>query len=332
VNRALVIAVVGAIVLAAALLLNFYLGRDERTVATAPIPPAPATGVTTPGAASKAPGAPAIAPRSNEPSFDIVRVNPDGNAVIAGRAPAGAEVTVMDGDQVTGKVVADQRGEWVLVPTKPLSPGSRNLSLSVKLPDGSTATSKSDVVLVVPERGDAGALALRVERGEGLSPSTLLQSPGSTKAAGTLGIDVIDYDGEGRVSINGTAKPGATLRIYVDNRAAGEAVADAKGQWNFRLKDMLPPGDYSLRVDETDGGGRVARRIEVPFNRAPAIGALGDKQIVVVRPGNSLWRIARRTYGKGVQYTLIFEANKAQIRDPNLIYPGQVFALPRGGN
>ncbi len=330
-NRALVIAVVGAIVLAAALLLNFYLGRDERTVAT-PAPPAPATGVTTPGTASKAPGAPAIAPRSNEPSFDIVRVNPDGNAVIAGRAPAGAEVTVMDGDQVIGKVVADQRGEWVLVPTKPLPPGSRNLSLSVKLPDGTAATSRSDVVLVVPERGDAGALALRVEKGEGLSPSTVLQSPGGAKEAGTLGIDVIDYDGEGRVNISGTAKPGATLRIYVDNRAAGEAVADSKGHWSFRLKEMLPPGDYSLRVDETESGGRVARRIEVPFNRAPAIGALGEKQIVVVRPGNSLWRIARRTYGKGLQYTLIYEANKAQIRDPNLIYPGQVFTLPRGSN
>lgn len=329
-NRALVIAIVGAIVLATAVLLNFYIGREETSrtgglVATAPAPSAPS-----------AARAPQSVPRSAEPSFDIVRVNPDGNAVIAGRAPAGAEITVLDGDQVVGKVTADQRGEWVLVPNKPLAPGSRRLGLSARLPDGTTVNAGSEVVLVVPERGDAvagatgdGALALRTTRD---GKSTILQMPGGAREAGGLGIDVIDYDGEGRVSLSGTAKPGANLRLYVDNRPAGETRADDKGHWSFQLTERLPAGDYTLRVDELQSGGRVARRIEVPFNRAPAIGELGDKQIVVVRPGNSLWRIARRTYGSGVQYTLIFEANKSQIRDPNLIYPGQVFTLPRSAN
>ncbi|HCR67353.1 MAG TPA: hypothetical protein DIW38_12725, partial [Oceanicaulis sp.] len=49
---------------------------------------------------------------------------------------------------------------------------------------------------------------------------------------------------------------------------------------------------------------------------------------VIVQPGNSLWRIARRLYGEGLQYTVIYEANRDQIRDPNLIYPGQVFSAP----
>ncbi len=330
-NRALVIAVVGAIVLAAALLLNFYIGREEGAKA-----PPQATAVPAPTGAPKGAGAPAVAPRSNEPGFDIVRVNPEGNAVIAGRAPAGAEVTVLDGEQVVGKVTADQRGEWVLVPSKPLPPGSRRLSLSARLPDGTTVNSASEVVLVVPERGQtvagtpgsSDALALRVPRGDGdFAPSTVLQSPGRRAGAGDLAIEVIDYDGEGRVSISGSASPGAELKIYIDNRAAGGARADDKGHWAFRVKEKLPPGDYVLRIDEVQSGDKVARRIEVPFSRAAMVG-LGDKQIVVVQPGNSLWRIARRTYGSGVQYTLIFEANKSQIRDPNLIYPGQVFTLP----
>lgn len=49
---------------------------------------------------------------------------------------------------------------------------------------------------------------------------------------------------------------------------------------------------------------------------------------VIIRRGDNLWTIARRVYGEGMRYTQIFEANASQIRDPDLIYPGQVFALP----
>ena len=49
---------------------------------------------------------------------------------------------------------------------------------------------------------------------------------------------------------------------------------------------------------------------------------------VVIQPGNNLWRISRVIYGQGVQYTIIYQANKDQIRNPHLIYPGQIFATP----
>jgi nucleoid-associated protein YgaU len=47
-----------------------------------------------------------------------------------------------------------------------------------------------------------------------------------------------------------------------------------------------------------------------------------------IERGDNLWTISRRTYGEGVRYTLIFDANQDQIRDPDLIYPGQVLVLP----
>ena len=49
----------------------------------------------------------------------------------------------------------------------------------------------------------------------------------------------------------------------------------------------------------------------------------------VVRRGNSLWLIARQLYGEGFRYTAIYSANRDQIRDPNRIYPGQTFKLPK---
>ena len=56
-----------------------------------------------------------------------------------------------------------------------------------------------------------------------------------------------------------------------------------------------------------------------------------DDGKVVVQPGNSLWRLARTTYGSGLRYTIIYQANKEKIANPDLIYPGQVFQLPADG-
>ncbi|WP_235829736.1 LysM peptidoglycan-binding domain-containing protein [Frigidibacter oleivorans] len=50
---------------------------------------------------------------------------------------------------------------------------------------------------------------------------------------------------------------------------------------------------------------------------------------ITVQPGFTLWGIATENYGDGFQYVRLFEANRSQIRDPDLIYPGQVFTVPR---
>ena len=84
-----------------------------------------------------------------------------------------------------------------------------------------------------------------------------------------------------------------------------------------------------MRVDQVGADGKTIARIELPFLRATPVGDLPDGTVAFVQPGNSLWRLARQTYGSGLRYTEIYEANKDQIRDPDLIYPGQVFVLPR---
>ena len=66
----------------------------------------------------------------------------------------------------------------------------------------------------------------------------------------------------------------------------------------------------------------------MPFKKTIPVADIPVGDVVLVQPGNSLWRLARRTYGSGLRYTDIYDANRDQIRDPNLIYPGQVFVLP----
>jgi nucleoid-associated protein YgaU len=70
---------------------------------------------------------------------------------------------------------------------------------------------------------------------------------------------------------------------------------------------------------------------ETPLADAPVVSPALTRvdTSVIIRKGDTLWQIARRVYGKGVTFSTIYNANVAQITDPNRIFPGQVFAVPR---
>ena len=293
----------------------------------------------TPGA--PAPQEAALPPSpSPAPSFDAVRVGAAGNAIIAGRAAPGAQVTVLADEQPLGTVQADETGGWVLLSEETLTPGSHRLTLSAETPAGGAAVPSEDaVVLVVPERQldiagrpsttpeQAGPLALQVPRDEP-GATTVLQAPAAAGAP-PVAIDVVDYDDAGRVIISGEATPGAPLRLYVDNQPAGEGAADTEGRFQLRPDAAMDLGVHTLRVDQIDAAdGQVTARAEIPFARMDGPAPLPGQTRLIVQPGNNLWNIARRVYGHGLQYTVIYQANRGQIRDPDLIYPGQTFTLP----
>ncbi|MDJ0609893.1 MAG: Ig-like domain-containing protein [Kiloniellales bacterium] len=278
-----------------------------------------------------------------KPSFDIVRVEPSGETVIAGRAEPGATVTVLDRGSPIGEATANSSGEFVLLLEKPLAPGNHELTLRASPGGQATAALQSDnvVVVVVPEGGGeavAGTPSLSPSDGSGkalavLTPraggaSTVLQS-GDGIGDRDLLLNAIDYDETGRVIISGRGPIGALVLVYLDDRLVGQSPVGDDGRWRLIPEGAVASGLHRLRVDQVDGTGRVLARVETPFSRSTLLTDLADDDFVIVQPGNSLWRIARRRYGEGTQYTLIFEANANQIRDPDLIYPGQVFALPQ---
>lgn len=364
-RKYLIIGVLGVVVISVAIALNFWLSKDPVSVdgiqARNPAVPAPpsqrarGSGIPVPApppvaayrpeqprAADASDTPPAVG--SEKPEFDVVRINPDGDAVIAGRAAPGATIQILDGGKVIGSVTADERGEWVFLPTEPLPSGKRELGLAVVNPDGKMLESESVVVLAVPSRPDdrnadsavksapdavSGPLAVLVPK-DGKGPSRVLQKPTEEEGVrkGDLSIGVVDYDEAGNLSIGGKAKSGEQVHVYLDNKIVGRAKASPQGEWRIEPEEKVSPGIYKLRADSVDNG-RVTARVEIPFSRADKVGGPADASLVIVQPGNSLWRIARRTLGSGVKFTTIYAANKAQILDPDLIYPGQVFALPQ---
>ena len=298
------------------------------------------------------------------PRFDVVRVGARGSAVIAGRAAPGAEVILFaDDGRELGRARADRRGEFVILPAESLPPGTMELSLRARLGD-QEMTGPDTVVLVVPDTAaqmaeaqrpaapaqttaaapatepsstapapaPSGPLAVLIpSRPEAAGPR-LLQVPEPTPAgrgAPRLGIDSVEYDQAGSMRFAGGAPPGTRLRLYVDDKYIGDAAADTQGRWALMPETQPSIGRHRLRVDQiSPADGRVLARAEVPFQREELPAEAFAQQRIVVQPGNNLWRIARATYGRGTRYTVIYQANKDQIADPNRIFPGQVFALP----
>ncbi|MBL8562163.1 MAG: LysM peptidoglycan-binding domain-containing protein [Gemmobacter sp.] len=334
------------------------------------------------------------------PAFDTVRVTPEGEALVAGRAAAGATVLLkLDGAEAM-RAVADSQGNFVAMFTLPPSDQPRLLSLAEAGPPERLAEQTVALAPVagpkVPE-ATAAAEAQPAEMQPAGAPqpeapqallitdqgAQVLQAPETmpeTAAPGQVSVDAISYTPDGAVQLSGRAAAGAALRLYLDNAPLAEVLAAGTGQWFTTLRDV-PPGLYTLRADQIGAEGKVTSRFETPFLRetpealaaalkpqaipgqpralappaalsgqpaatpavapaaTPAVApaapppAIADAETplsITVQPGFTLWRIARENFGDGVLYVKVFEANKTQIRDPDLIYPGQVFTIPKG--
>ena len=316
------------------------------------------------------PTAPPARPAATQPapSFDIVRISPTGDAVLAGRAEAGATVSVAIGGREIGRATADAQGQWVIVPSAPLPGGVHELTLTARGRDGIDRNAEAPVVVVLAE--PPATIAARPQpptppaaMAAGLAPappapappapapqaslppvaaaqpplavllsptgpSRVLQGPPATP--GRVGLDIVDYDDGGNIRFAGSAQAGTTARLYVDDTLAGDAIADATGRWALQPTIEIAPGAHRLRIDQLGTAGQVLTRVELPFQRAALSAADVAEGRVIVQPHQNLWRIARRAYGQGIQYTVIYEANRDQIRDPKLIFPGQVFTIPTG--
>ena len=132
----------------------------------------------------------------------------------------------------------------------------------------------------------------------------------------------------GEAVLVGRANPSNTVLVYLDNVLRTSSEVGASGGWSTELTG-LEPGLYELRLDEVDASGAVKSRIMTPFKKESKDFLMNMVSgSITVQTGNSLWRIARRIFGRGIRYIEIYEKNDHLIKDPNLIYPGQVFSIP----
>lgn len=267
-----------------------------------PAPPA-AVAAVEPAPVPQAPPAdpaPAVLP-PEPPRFELVRVEPDGAATVAGLAAPGAQVSLrLDGTEVA-TAQADGSGQFAaLFPLSPSS-GARLLSL-VMLWDGGEVPGPETVAIAPvagpvlaaaepapaepapaepgPAEPAAAQPALAAEPAaapEPAAPATLLVTeegvkvlqPGAEVPAAlqaNVSIDSVAYTPQALVQVGGRGQAGALVRLYLDGAPLAEARVAADGQWGLTLPEMAP-GIYTLRADQLDADGKVISRFETPFKR-----------------------------------------------------------------
>lgn len=279
--------------------------------ATTPAPAeiaAPAETPAAPAQTAEAPAAepaPDLAAQPEVPTFDTVRVEKTGEAVIAGRAEPGSDVVIKLNGQEIGRTTANSEGAFVVVPEQPLPAGSGAITIEATGKGVLKAVvSAQTVAVIVPEGQRQQALVAVVSPDQ---PTRVLQKPQPPAAEAKLAeaappeqpaveqpaveqpaeqkveqtpepapepapakfvsIDAVDYDTFGNIVFSGEGEPGNTARLYVDNKFLGDALVGEDSRWNFSGTADVAQGVHTLRVDGLDSKGVVVNRVEVPFFR-----------------------------------------------------------------
>jgi nucleoid-associated protein YgaU len=335
-------------------------------------------------------------------SFDVVRVEPNGSTLIAGKAPANTDVSILVDGKTLGTAKAGSDGKFasfldlppegharvltlarldadevikaqgtqrvILAPQRavqPKTPVAEAPITDAALPTEEEVSSLPSMQAAAPAQPDTAAssdtpdVAPASAEVASLSPDTTPAVPIASDLPGAptvlladdkglrvlqpgghapevmdeVALDAISYDDAGEVQLTGRAPAEGFVRVYVDNRPIATVPVGSDGGWQSPLPAVLA-GDYPLRLDQIGADGSVTSRLETPFRKettAALEGAPRDASGAItatVVPGSTLWGIALGKYGHGIEYVRVFEANRDKIRNPDLIYPGQVFDLP----
>lgn len=331
---------IGVVVAVAAAIGVWLFSQDPSAPDTAASP-----AVTAPPAPQAAPAAapePAAEVSRLAPSLDLVRVEADGSATVAGLAEAGARVSLRIDGAEAAFAEAGSDGNFASLFTLLPSDAPRVLTVLSRASDGHEMLGKDSVILapIAAPAATPEAVATTEAAPEG-APDAVTSAPAAIKVDegsavvinapdfANITIDTITYQGED-IRVSGRGEAAAAVRLYLDNAEVASASIGADQVYSAGLTGIAP-GTYTLRADQLNGAGKVTSRYETQITKAAPqalANAAPAPTVVQVEAGTTLWAIAAAQFGDGLMYVQVFEANRDKIRDPDLIYPGQVFEIP----
>ncbi|RXT29134.1 peptidoglycan-binding protein LysM [Rhizobium leguminosarum] len=312
------------------------------------------------GGADTAPAIPGT-DKTNVPDVMVNAVEIEGNKIfIAGTTRSNAKVIGYADDSLVGQDTAGSDGHFVIDGVVALSVGDHKIRVDVVDPTGKVIVRAAvnfnrpagDQVRVAAQSApaDANGASSMVPLDEGELGKRKAEAG---KAFGLL--KGLFADGKLPGAEQLAAARSATefaLRSVADFRPAADApdvFKQASGSSSqiagnaLKLLQSLPGDAKSVGAALERLGGMIAELTAAPAPAAPTADDVGSSQpktieqapltannaAVIIRRGDTLWQISRRTYGRGVRYTTIYIANEDKIINPDRIRPGQIFGLPK---
>ncbi len=258
-------------------------------------------------------------------TFDIVRITKNGDVVMAGKSEPNEPIELLDGEEIIAEFSSDENGEWIWISGLPIKSGIKKFKLQYKNNLNISSLSDQTVIVLVDHEENSVPKVAKVLNSDVESVDML----NLEKINDSITLDFLSYSPPGLVIISGRTIPNTEIEIFKSAEFFGNTKSNENGIWKFIIKK----NDYSNEEIS----------IKAKINNETLILTYNENDIkkrfkktnfefyddrIIVQKGNSLWRIARKTLGGGVFYTEIYKNNFRKIKNPNLIYPGQVFNIP----
>lgn len=248
-----------------------------------------------------APAADAAQATSGAPTFDVLRVEPDGSAVVAGKAQPGSKLEILSNGKVIAQTTIDGSGDFAAVFDNPLPPGDHELVLRSTDASGK-ATQSEEVATVSVPNGKAGELLAMVSKpGEAsrvlampeaapsalqppqaaqpgqsataaatTTPAPAVGTPAPSAAAApltsTVQVTAVEFEGS-KIFVAGSAPAASSVRALVDDKEIGKSTTEASGHFVIEGNVDLSVGSHIITVEELNADGTVKVRVRVPFER-----------------------------------------------------------------
>jgi len=317
--------------------------------------------------ASTEPQAPAVAAEKPHISVEAVEIEGD-HVFVAGRADAGARVRVYANEILLGDAESSPGGQWLVEAVRDLPVGDYIVRADLLGPRAEVLARAAVPFEREPGETLAavaqGEPALQSGQSAANAPVAAADASASQAAQPVAGSDeangqALAADTKQQAAASQAASAGpkpAGEGTQAASQAAGSEASRPAGQAAAAQPKPQPSSGESApanasgpdgsRMAATDAPGTDAAAVSQPAASGGQVASAQPQQSVVdgqevtapklknvagaviIRRGDTLWRISRRVYGRGIRYTTIYLANQDQIEDPDRIWPGQVFSVP----
>lgn len=254
-------------------------------------------------------------------AIDAISYTDTGDVEIAGRAPGRGFVRLyLDNKVVTESKIAED-GTWRTALTS-VEAGIYTLRV-----DEVDSAGKVVSRVETPFRREAPEVLAKLTKAQTAETQGAETQGAATQGAETQATEA--QTAEAQTAEAQATEPQATEPQAAEAQAAGTPATETQAtETQATETQATEPQAAGTQAAETQAAGTQPKQASATAAAAAPQPAPKRVQAITVQPGNTLWAIARERYGSGMLYVRLFDANKDAIRDPDLIYPGQVFTIP----